>query len=99
MAGVVCNADFYPVFRVVDLATGKDFIYDGFYTLKVVAVTDSPANEPRWFSDDEIVKYNNMNQYAHQSINAEKCWRNEFCAVGGGKSVRIGYGLGRLRFS
>jgi len=57
---------------VVDLATGKDFIYDGFYTLKVVAVTDSPANEPRWFSDDEIVKYNNMNQYAHQSINAKK---------------------------
>ena len=55
---------FYPVFRVVDLATGKDFIYDGFYTLKVIAVTDSPTNEPRWFTEEEIVRYNNMNQYA-----------------------------------
>lgn len=54
--------DFYPVFRVVDLATGEDFIYKGYYTLKVIAVTDSPTNSPQWFTEEEIVRYNNMNQ-------------------------------------
>jgi len=58
------DVDFYPVFRVFDLATGKDFIYKGFYTLKVIAVTDSPTDEPHWFTEDEIYKYNNMNKYS-----------------------------------
>jgi len=56
------GADFYPVFRVVDLATGEDFIYEEQYMLKVIAVTDSPTNPPRWFSQDEIIRFNNMNQ-------------------------------------
>jgi len=62
MTDLRVNVAFYPAFRVVDLATGKDFVYKGFYMLKVVAVTDSPTNSPRWFTEEEIVKYNNMNQ-------------------------------------
>jgi len=54
--------DFHPVFRIVDLATSEDWRYEGFYTLKVIAVTDLPENPPRWFTDEEIIKYNNMNQ-------------------------------------
>ena len=57
-----CCIDFHPVFRIVDLATGEDFVYKGFYMVRVIAVTDSPTNPPRWFTEEEIVKYNNMNQ-------------------------------------
>ena len=53
--------DFYPLFRVVDLAAGVDFVYEGPYTLKVIAITDSPLNEPQWFTEEEIIRYNNMN--------------------------------------
>jgi len=52
----------HPVFLVVDLATGEDFIYEDFYMLKVIAITDWPENAPRWFTEDEIVRYNNLNQ-------------------------------------
>jgi len=58
---IVVAVALHPVFRVVDLATGEDFIYEDFYTLKVIAITDSPEIEPRWFTEEEIAKYNNMN--------------------------------------
>jgi len=44
------------------MATGEEFIYKGFYTLKVIAVTDSPTEPPQWFTEEEIERYNNMNQ-------------------------------------
>jgi len=60
-AKVLRIVDFYPLFRVVDLAAGVDFVYEGPYTLKVIAITDSPLNEPQWFTEEEIIRYNNMN--------------------------------------
>ena len=52
---------FYPVFQVRDLATGEQNIWRGNYTLKVIGGGKGGINNIRRFTDEEIIKYNNLN--------------------------------------
>ena len=51
---------FYPSFLLVDMASGEKRKFDGKYSLKIVAITASLSSNAIYFTDEEILYYNNL---------------------------------------